>query len=468
MAQSLYSEHKKPVILLLILSCIITLLVFSNNVAYGASSVPTAGTIQSNAIANLGGAFSPLISMFSSPFLILTIFSGIGWGLNAGHISPDTFAVSSLLMEMPIAQLSAFSALLFLSATKLILSLFAFTKIFSDALLGKLEDYTGNALAIVGTFLVVTTATVYAAEVTTAGLGSTNIFAMILTNLLAFLISALAYVVYIVIRTMIFALDVLAFLFSPIPFTSAFFNITKTLLLSAYAFISLASPIFASMIGLILLAIAFCVFKKARRLVMYYKRIYLIPFFNALFRRGYTVPIIAEKLPRGTQESFNDIELCLEVFFMNKTTILHKKEQCYLIRNDGKNYLFKKRWFGFGKTIIIEIEGEAYIEKCFRFIRIFTDENRYIGQRKIHLVLRREHAANIEEIVNIAEFIDYNALLEERKRIKAEEKARIKQENAQKRAEEKARAKEESAQKRAENIQAIKDKLPKIKLPWKK
>jgi len=104
---------------------------------------------------------------------------------------------------------------------------------------------------------------------------------------------------------------------------------------------------------------------------------------------------------------------------MNKMTGLYKRERCYFIKSGEKNYIFKKRLFG--KIIKIELSGEVYIEKLFRFVRVFTDEALHPNQRKTDIVMRREHSKNISTLITQAGLIDYNLLLEERRRKKAEE-----------------------------------------------
>jgi hypothetical protein len=121
------------------------------------------------------------------------------------------------------------------------------------------------------------------------------------------------------------------------------------------------------------------------------------------------------------KEFLNNIDICIECFFMNRVSEFYKRELCYFIRSEDKNYLFKKRLLG--KTIKIEISGDVYVEKCFRFIRIFTDEGLDMNSRNVCLVLRGEHSKNKIELSEKAELIDYNFLLEERRRKKAAENA---------------------------------------------
>ena len=111
----------------------------------------------------------------------------------------------------------------------------------------------------------------------------------------------------------------------------------------------------------------------------------------------------------------------MESFSMNRASGLHKRERCYFVKSEASNYVFKKRFLG--KTIKIELLGDVFIEKpaVFRFIRIFTDEALPTNRRKINLVVRREHGKDIAEIIAKTGLIDYNVILEERKRKKAEE-----------------------------------------------
>jgi hypothetical protein len=171
------------------------------------------------------------------------------------------------------------------------------------------------------------------------------------------------------------------------------------------------------------LIVAFFVFRAAKRLELYYRRIYLLPILNTIFRKGRGIRIVPNKIPRTVAGEFNDISICIEGFFLNKTTPFYKRELCYFIRSAGVNYLFKKRFFGLGKAVKITLPDEVYIERCFRFTRIFTEEGLHISLRNIHLVLRREHNKNADALIAEANLIDYNVILEERKRKKAEERA---------------------------------------------
>jgi len=422
--RAILKEHKYVIVLLFIFSFFSTSFSGYNNAS---SSVFT-----NEEISNLGGAFAPLMGLSSSPFIALTILSGAGSLLNSGAINSVDIPYSEMLTQLPISTTGVFTFFLVITLAKFLLSLLGPTKILSDATLGKLENCVGIIASVGGTYILSSVTTVYAAETAGLGLGSNSLESYIITHVISFFLSVLAYVVYIVMKTMILAIDILAFLFSPIPGSNAVFTITKHTIIGFYTWYTLVNPIAASIVGLVCLIIAFFVFRAARRLELYYRKIYLIPFFNALFRRDFTVPLVPKKLPYGVAKEFlNNIDICIEGFFMNKVSKFYKRELCYFVRSEGKNYLFKKRFLG--KIIKIDITGDVYIEKCFRFIRIFTDEGLVMKSRNVCLVLRREHSKNKIELLEKAGLIDYNSILEERKRKKAaeiEEKARLMKEKA--------------------------------------
>ena len=422
--KAIFKEHLHIIVLLLVFSFIATSSTAYNN---------TGSNIYTNEeISILGGAFAPLISLSSSPFIALTILSGAGAFLNSGVVNPEDASFLQTLTQLPISTTGVFIFFLLVTIASFLLNLLGPTKIFSDATLGKLENYIGIIASIGGTFILSSVTAVYAAETAGLGLGSSYLGSYILTHVISFFLAVLAYIVYIVIKTMIMAIDILAFLFSPIPGLSALFTITKHTTIGLYTWFALANPIAASIVGLICLVIAFLVFRAAKRLELYYRKIYIIPFFNALFRRDLIVPLVPKKMPYGLAKEFlKNIDICIEGFFMNKVSKFYKRELCYFVRSEGKNYLFKKRFLG--KTIKNEINGDVYIEKCFRFIRVFTDESLNMNLRNVCLVLRREHSKNKIELIEKARLIDYNLILEERRRKKAAEiaeKARLIKEKA--------------------------------------
>ena len=429
----------RTILLIFIFSCISAYIAHNPSIVFGSGNAThtDGAALTADDVPLLSGALAPLIAMSSSPFIALTMVSGVGTFLNSGTIDPSTIPFANVVMSLPISHMGIFLALLAITAIQYFMCLMSASKILCDATLGKLENYVGTILAAGGTFVLTSTTTVYAATVTPTITDGNSGLAYILTTIIAFIVSALAYVVYFVMKTMIRALDILTLLASPIPSATALFTNIKYIFVSIFAWNALSNPFVTSIFGILILIVAFLVFRAAKRIELYYRRIYLAPRLSALlsvlFGRGYFVSVLPNKIPRSIAKEFENISVCLEGFFMNRTTPFYKREICYFVRSNDVNYLFKKRLFG--KKIKIELLDDTYIEKStalFKqislYTRIFTDERKHLDQRKIHLVLRREHSQIIDKLVADANLINYNLILEERERLKAEERARKMQE----------------------------------------
>jgi len=416
--RSFFKEHRKIILLLLILSVFSTYITHNFDSVYGSALRRGGNSPVLDQMTDMSGSFAPLVSVSGNPFIVLTALSGTGTLLNAEVIDVDNISIARVLMALPISSIGIFIALLLVTIVKYLLSLPTSTKIFSDAVLGRADSVVG-AVCVVGISLLASQTTmVYASEVATVTVGDVGIVSSIITGVISFVFMVASFAMYISVRTMINAIDILAFLLAPIPGSSAVFTIVKNSSVILYILMAFIFPVIATIIGIILVIISFFVFRYAKRLELYYKRVYLIPFFNSIFRRKHVIPLIPKKLPRGVAEEFDDIKLCIECFFMNKTTPLYKRERCYFVRSGEVNYIYKKRLFG--KTIKVKVSDETYIEKLFRFLKIFTHEELVEKERNINIVVRREHSKNWDDIIETAQLIDYNAILEERQRIKME------------------------------------------------
>jgi hypothetical protein len=421
-SDSVLSGHRRIIVLLLVFSCLAMCFAYKGVAhAFSETAVPSGLSGDEAMLMRLSGPFAPLLSVSGSPFVALTILSGTGSLLNAGKINSAHIPFAEALVQLPISQTFVFVCLLIVSIVKYLLSLSVATKIFSDATLTKFENLVGAVVVVGGAFLLSPAAPAYAAEIAETGLAGGNIVTYTLSGIIAFFMAVLAYAMFFVMKTMIAALDILASIFSPIPGTTAVFANIKFIIVGLYTWCALAHPFFASIIGAVCLLLAIIVFRAARRLELYYRKIYLIPFSRALLRRDLVMPLLPKKLPYGLAKEFPDVEICLEGFFMNRVSALCKRERCYFVRSGGVNYIFKKRLFG--KVVKLAIPDVAYIERTFRLIRIFTDEEARADSRRVFLVLRREYGKNIAALIERAGLLDYNGLLEERKRQKTEEKA---------------------------------------------
>jgi hypothetical protein len=169
-----YKLDKRIIILLLVFSCMATFQAYNLNFAHAASAFPidNSGSLTGDDISLLGGAFAPLVGLGGSPFIALTMLSGVGAFLNSGTINPDNIPFSNSLMSLPISSMNIFWILFVITAVKFLLSMIGASKVMCDATLGKIESMTGTVCAVGGAFLLTSVTTAYAADVTIASAGS--------------------------------------------------------------------------------------------------------------------------------------------------------------------------------------------------------------------------------------------------------------------------------------------------------
>jgi len=289
---------KKIIIMLLVFSCVATYFAYNVTVAYGFEQAPTtsSGNALIHDVPTLGATFAPLVSISSSPFIALTVLSSVGNFLNLGIFNEESIHFAGTLMALPISNIGVFIILLLITGVKFLLSLLNVSKIFCDITLGRLENIVGMLCAVGGAFLLTSATTVYVVDIATSTTGSVGIGSYILINVVAFLGAIVVYAIYYVMRTMVFAIDILAFLFSPIPGSTGLFTVIKHTFIGVYTWVAISNPIVATIVGVILIAIACLVFKKAKRLELYYRRVYLIPFANSLFRSGHRIFVDSQKV----------------------------------------------------------------------------------------------------------------------------------------------------------------------------
>lgn len=353
----------------------------------------TSGQGASQLVDGLPTLFAAVVGISCSPFIALTVLSGIGSLLNAGFFDASAIPFAETLTELPISQLNVFIPLIAITAVKGLLELLSSSKMLCDATLGKLENVVGILCTVVGTYFAFTVVTV-SANTLDAQYGGTTVPGGMIT---AAAMPVLAYGINYLIKTFMTATGLIALIVAPIPGMTALFSVVKYFSVGAFVLVSIFNPMVGAVIGLVFLVIAVLFFKWSRRLVLYYRRVYILPFLNSIFRGGRVIPVKMKRLPAGVAQEFGDVTVCVEAFFMNKTTAFKKRERCCLVRAGDANYLFKRRLLG--KKIKIKLDGNFFIEDCFRFIRISTDSNEHLLLKKIHFVVSREQSANLTDLI---------------------------------------------------------------------
>ena len=394
-------RHFDTVVMLAIL-CLAVYIVYGYHGVYGTTG--TSGDLHNMLVAGMPMVFTALVGMSCAPFLTLLILSGAGNLLNTGLFNTDIIPFAEILMGLPISETNVFVVLLVITSLKIFVSLVGSGKIVCDISIGKIEELTGAICVIAGPYLVATSVTVHGASLSAGG----GLFVSGAARALSVIIPLVAYGLYYIMKNLASAIDIAAFLASPVPGVTALFTIAKHVLIGAYVGLALISPTAMTVVGLIFFVVAVIVFRWAQRLVRYYKKIYLAAFFKSTVLAGWPPPLVPARLPRGAAAEFNNVEICIPAFVMNNTPLIKKRDRCYLVRAGNGNYLFAGKMFG--EPVKMKLPDGIYIEELFRFIRIFSDGHLPLPLRGVHAVIGREHAANIEALINKAGFVDYGEL----------------------------------------------------------
>ena len=393
-------QHINTVVLLTVL-CFTVYIIYGYHGVYGTTG-GTSGGLQDMLVAGMPMIFTALVGMSCAPFLTLLIFSGAGNLLNTGFFNTEGIPFADILMGLPISETNVFVVLLIVTSLKIFVSLVGTGKIICDVSVGKIEELTGAICVIAGPYLVATSVTVQGASLSATG----GFFASGAVRVLSIIIPLVAYGMYHVMKTLASAIDIAAFLAAPIPGVTALVTISKHLLVGAYVGLAILSPTAMTVVGLVFFVVAVIVFRWAQRLVRYYKKIYLVSFFKSTVLAGWPPPLVPARLPRRVAAEFENVEICIPAFVMNRTPFFKKRDRCYLVRAGGVNYLYASRLLGGPAKMVLP--DDIYIEKLFRFVRFSSDRHLHLNLKGVHVVIGREHATNIEALVQKAGFTHYD------------------------------------------------------------
>ena len=376
----------------------------------------------------IGGTTSGLVSISTSPVMALTILSLTGalQGSNIDGESKEMKALISLshkfpvdLSKLPFASFDTFRVLFAIALLLFILRILPYTKIFTFATIDKFEKMTGQVISFLLVSVMTSSTAVFAAtSVSSAQNTETTLWSVALTTALSVIFSIAAGVIYYFIKTVCVGLEILAFIASPIPFLSGIFESLKASLAIVFTLLPFFSPVTSLIISLFIIFLSIYLFNKMNTLVIYFKYIYIKPFWNAFFHKRKIFPLAHNKLPEKISNNFVHIEIAVPVFPLKKIGKIKKKALCWLVFDGDKSYICKN--YLLKKPLCLPfqdlLEGDnLYMQKAFRFLRIFSDENIIDSHKRLLLVLSREYDNQIDDIVDITGFEDYRKLEVRRK-----------------------------------------------------
>lgn len=352
-----------------------------------------------NLLVGLVGIFAPLVAVGSSPFIALAVLSGAGWLLNAEVIPYAWIPMSEILMGLPISNMTFFLLMVGVIVIKYLLGTNAATEIINQSTIKRIESIVGVFAATTGAYMISRDLTT-----TDAMLAAGTDVARSTARSIAFsaVVAAFAFAQTTIITIVNDAIDALLNLIvAPIP--GGTFLITNARLLTFGGLVVLAifAPWIAAVVGTVILIVSIIVARPAHRMQRYYRNIYVKPALNTVFK-SYIPQLVPKKLPRPVGKEFHNPCVCIEGYFMNKTKGFKKRERCWLVREERKNYLVSKGWFG--RVNKLEITDTLCIEKHFRYVQLFTDWHLNEKNRSINFVIRREHAKNIGTLTDFGMF----------------------------------------------------------------
>lgn len=315
----------------------------------------------------LSGIFAPVVAMSASPFITLTVLSGVGIALNNGWIPTYDIVISHELMALPIATPTFFFIILFITVLKYGMELTHITRAICEVTLGKIEGYIGQIAVVIISFLATTVTTTYITEYTEY-IPSRNPFYV---YIIAFISSAIFWLFYTVLRTVIKALDsiYITISFLPIPFLSLIISNIKNMAIFIYVFITLANPHVANIIGLFLLFICVLVFSKMKKLNMYFRAIYINPLLRKIFRKSQrTHP---RRIPLALRELSAGSEFCIDCYDSRRHS------RYWLVKKDELNFYWIRHMT---KPIVVDYDEISFKSKSLYNVMSIENINFHIAK----------------------------------------------------------------------------------------
>lgn len=386
-----------------------------------------------SAMKKLAGSYSSVVGVSCEPFTAL-LFLGVVENVNKWVGSP--MDISSTPAGNPIVLIVV---LLFFVASKLMKSNEA-TKVLGICTLGELEKYLGlvfililGVINVVGITDVFVTNTVSAASLSPTP--NSNFLVGILTSVFSVFMAIVSLVVYFVVKTVMFGIDALQACFSFIPGSGFVFEFVQ----SAFVVVLLSINVFFPWLGVILNIIVFIIclimFRICYTIEEYVRKIHIKPFFASIKGYDSEFPIVSRKLPKRIkkiyEEAGSDIRLSIPAYFIkSKETEAFKIKfftKVWLV-SDGNEFKVYAKKNSFSKkynvlTIKNKEEKPVFIKKDFRFIEIYSAMNSKKRKSKdIRIVFSNEYFGRFDNIVEILELENYNAIRSAEKLTKKEQR----------------------------------------------
>ncbi|MGN0345902.1 MAG: hypothetical protein ACI4DU_01320 [Lachnospiraceae bacterium] len=274
----------------------------------------------------------------------------------------------------------------------------------------------------------------------------------ILSALLEFIKMIGMLVCYVSVRVMVFFLDIIISLASKLnPVVSGIFKLAKIGITTGYMTLARDNSTVFYVCAIPVVVASFFFFKLAYTTIRYFKHIYIRPFFLGIFARKKKQPLLHKRAPgflkrQMEQDATPEIKMIVPAFSIKHIQgnhILKNKEMWWLVVSEREIYLTRKRFFWkepqkfvlrengiFAREILggypdsppdIFIRGAGLFRGsyCELFTLYHFRGKAFSGNKIMRLVFSKEYMNQYEEIRQMMNLRDYDAVMRE---IKVEEK----------------------------------------------
>lgn len=293
----------------------------------------------------------------------------------------------------------------------------------SSAFINFVTTYTSTSQAIAPIAILGTAATMG------------GIFSTALLTVTSVLITLLSWVTYYLVKMFFDFLDIITLPLTLIPGTTFLYEGIKTLGVFSVMIVIMLEPLIGLFLCLAIVIIAAVFFKKSYTAMLYFRKIYIKPFFQGAFGYSRQIPLVHKKFPAKLKKAFPNatITLALPVYNLKslKSPLLKKYTCLWLICADHQMYLAhsaRKKEMCFITQLSNVPNHPVYLKKSRRFYEIFCilpteNMNRSFIRihKEYHLVLSTEYRKRLDEIYEITGYTKYVPYKKPKKRKQTQE-----------------------------------------------
>ncbi len=163
--------------------------------------------------------------------------------------------------------------------------------------------------------------------------------------------------------------ELIAFV-TPIPFVDTVTEILKKITSAVMMGIYFVSPEVAMGISILVLIIAFFLFRRANRSTQYFKQFYIAPITSWIFGKDFELVDdgIAKKVKTETAE------VIVPVWTMTQFGKIKKKGRAWLVKDGHEVFLFRNKAFGRSQIEYLDDIENIRIRQDFNYLTVYTNE----------------------------------------------------------------------------------------------